>query len=165
MYSKCGVKSNALLHSCTHFHGGCWCPDCLRWQCSPSGTEQHSQSRWQGMSRPYHIGHCRHCITYWRQPRQREGVNEREETRGKKVENCELNLMWTFLLHPEIICPLPSSQAFQRIQANKSTAWYKVTSHTESLIFYGPSSELCFVRVWLTVLTSETKQQCYGQKI
>lgn len=157
-----------LLWSCTHFHGGCWCPDCLRWRCSPSGTEQHPQSRWQGMCRAYHTGHCRHCITYCIQKKQKGEVNETKGTRGNNKKNLsknEQNLTWTFLPHPEILSPLPRSQAFQRIQANKFTAWYKVTSHTESLIFHGPSSELCFMREWLTVLTSETQQQWYDQQI
>lgn len=96
------------------------------------------------------------------------GVNEQEEpcekTKQKNkqsVRNTEKNFFYHAL---KKICSLPSSQAFQRIHANNFSAWYKVTSHTESLIFYGPLTELGFVREWLIVLTSETEQQSYGQK-
>lgn len=85
----------------------------------------------------------------------REGRNEGKET-WKNVRSCQrMNKISCELFYLTLKSSVhsPSSQAFQRIQANKFTAWYKVTSHTESIIFYGPSSELCFVREQLTVLT------------
>lgn len=151
IYSTRGVTG-------THFHGECWCPDCLRWWCSPSGTEPHPQSQWRGSCRAYHTGHCRHCIAYCvkQQQKRERGVNEKKKKTdlGEKHEQ-----LLIFLPHPGIICPLPNS--FQRICANKFTAWYKAISHAKSLIFWGASFEL--MREWLTVLTSETKQQWYVQ--
>lgn len=47
----------------THLRGVCWCPDCPRWWCSPSGTERRPPSRWQGGCRAYRRGRCRRCTT------------------------------------------------------------------------------------------------------
>lgn len=88
------------------------------------------------------------------------GVNEQEEpcekTKQKnKVSEIQRKTFSTTPWKKFAHSPAPKhSREFMQI----------ISVHDTSLIFYGPLTELGFVREWLIVLTSETEQQSYGQK-